>query len=407
MNAPLRNPVAEERTVHVIASDAEALEVVEALAREFREGAARRDRERILPAAEIEQLTRAGFYGITVPRRYGGAEVSAFTVAEAFRILSAADPSIGQIPQNHFCWMPAFGNGSPEQAEFFFRRVLAGDRIGNAHSENTKRKPGDYEHKLEKVEGGWRMTGRKYYSTGALFAQWIPFVAHFGEGEAKKSFLYFVDASAKGVKVVDDWDGMGQRTTASGTTLFDDVFVPDAHVLPQIAATDQGRSFALNANLIHAAIDVGIAEEALGDAKKYILENNRPWIGNPHDEHAKEPFVVREFGKLGVRARAAANALREAARRIDAARAQPSREALIEARFAIADARLLASEAATSISDQFFALTGARATLGKYDLDRHWRNARTHSLHDPMRWKEFHIGNYYLNGVVPPPGTYI
>ena len=412
MNAPLKIPAPPQaapvdRSVHVIESDAEALTIVEDLAREFREGAARRDRDRILPAEEIEKLTQAGFFGITVPRRHGGAEVSALTVAEAFRMLSAADPSIGQIPQNHFCWLPAFANGAPAQAEFFFSRVLAGDRIGNAHSEDTKKRPGDYEHRLARVEGGWTITGRKYYSTGAVFAQWIPFIAHFGEGEERKSFLFFVKATADGVEVIDDWDGMGQRTTASGTTLFEDVFVPDNHVLPMIAATDEGRSFALNANLIHAAIDVGIAEEALADARRYILENNRPWTGNPHDEHAKEPFVVREFGKLGLKARAAAISLREAARRIDEARANPSRESVIAGRLAIADARLLASDAATSIADQFFLLTGGRATLGKYNLDRHWRNARTHSLHDPLRWKEFHLGNFYLNGIVPPLGSYI
>jgi alkylation response protein AidB-like acyl-CoA dehydrogenase len=303
--------------------------------------------------------------------------------------------------------MPAFANGTPAQAEFFFRRVLAGDRIGNAHSEDTKKRPGDYEHQLAKVEGGWTITGRKYYSTGAMFAQWIPFVAHVGEGEARKPYLYFVDATSPGVQVIDDWDGMGQRTTASGTTLFDNVFVPDEHVLPQIAATDEGRSFALNISMIHAAIDVGIAEEALADARRYIRENNRPWTGNPHDEHAKEPFVVREFGKLGLKARTAAISLRDAARRVDEARADPTAESVLAARLAIADARLLASEAATTIADQFFLLTGARATLGKYDLDRHWRNARTHSLHDPLRWKEYHLGNFYLNGTVPPPGSYI
>ena len=103
----------------------------------------------------------------------------------------------------------------------------------------------------------------------------------------------------------------------------------------------------------------------------------------------------------------AAISLREAARRIDEARANPSRESVIAGRLAIADARLLASDAATSIADQFFLLTGGRATLGKYNLDRHWRNARTHSLHDPLRWKEFHLGNFYLNGIVPPLGSYI
>ena len=412
LQARVEAPEAEESvtasaSVAVIASDAEALSALDALVGQIRAGAIARDRERILPRVEIEALTRSGFFGITVPKAFGGADVSAQTVAEAFRILSAADASIGQIPQNHFCWLPTVANGTPEQAAFFFGRFLAGDRIGNAHSEDTLKRPGDYEHQLTKVEGGWTITGRKYYSTGALFAQWIPFTAHFHEHGVRRSFIYFVDAAAPGVIVIDDWDGMGQRATASGTTLFDNVFVPDFNVFPLLPPGADARSFALNASLIHAAIDLGIAEEALADAAAYIRSNNRPWVNNPLPEHAQEPFVVREFGRFGVQVRTAAVSLREAARRIDAARAAPSEATVMTARLAIADARLLCSDAATTVSDQFFLLTGARATLGKYDLDRHWRNARTHSLHDPLRWKEYHLGNYYLNGQAPPPNSYI
>lgn len=409
MNALSTSSIASGATqaVHVIGSDQEAIETVSRLAESFRQGAIARDRNRTLPTQEIEQLTRAGFFGITVPREFGGADVSAVTVAEAFRILSAADPSIGQIPQNHFCWLPVLSNGTHEQAAFFYDRLLAGDRIGNAHSEDTRRRPGDYEHQLERVAGGWQITGRKYYSTGAVFAQWIPFIAPVGEGEARKPLMFFTQAHHPGVTVHDDWDGMGQRTTASGTTFFEKVFVPDRHVFPLHAATETGRSYALNASLIHAAIDVGIAEEALNDASVYIRNNNRPWIHNPHEEHAQEPFVIRDFGRLGVGVRAARIALHHAAARIDAARARPTHDSLLEARMAIADARILGSEAASEVADKFFLLTGARATLGKYDLDRHWRNARTHSLHDPLRWKEFHLGNYYLNGVEPAPGSYI
>ena len=409
MNIRTTVPASSPRAgrAQIIASDAETIEIVTALAARFRKDAIARDRQRALPRDEIEALTAAGFFGATVPKAFGGADISSVTVANAFRILAAADPSIGQIPQNHYCWLPTVANGAPDQAAFFFGRFLAGDRIGNAHSEDTKRRPNDYTHELRKVEGGWRITGRKYYSTGALFAHWLPFTAHFDVDGSHKAFIYFVDAQQKGITLLDDWDGMGQRVTASGTTIFEDVFVPDFNVFPLLPPSADGRSFSLNAGLIHAAIDLGIAEEALADAKAYIRENNRPWAHNPQPEHHDEPFVVREFGKLGVKARTAAVSLEAAARKIDVAREANNTDAVLAARLAIADARLLCSEAATHIADQFFPLTGARATLGKYDLDRHWRNARTHSLHDPLRWKEFHLGNYYLNGQLPPPNSYV
>ncbi|MFX8597284.1 acyl-CoA dehydrogenase family protein, partial [Acinetobacter baumannii] len=66
-----------------------------------------RDRDRRLPIEEIEYFTASGLWGITVPRAFGGAGVSNVTLAEVTAIISAADPSIGQIPQNHYCLVDA------------------------------------------------------------------------------------------------------------------------------------------------------------------------------------------------------------------------------------------------------------------------------------------------------------
>ena len=387
-----------------LGSEAEALAEVTRLSTRFRAGAIARDRGRLLPFDEVAALKQAGLFAITVPKVFGGLEASAVTVAEVTRLLSAADPSIGQIPQNHFCFLPVFSFGSPEQARFFYGRVLDGDSIGNAHSENTRKRAGVYEHDLRKVTGGWTVTGRKFYSTGAIFADWIPFI---GYDDQQRQLMFFVDAAADGVTVLDDWTGMGQRTTASGTTIFENVFIPDAHVFPYYKAGDSARPTRLLAALIHSAIDLGIAEEALSDAKHYILNNNRPWIDNPHEEHAQEPFIIQKFGELGFAVRSAQRLLRHAAQEIDRARTDDDTEAAIEAGLATADARIACAQAALAVADQLFPLTGARATLETHDLDRHWRNARTHTLHDPLRWKLYHLGNFYLNGVEPGPRSLI
>ena len=399
-----RTQVQPGKTARVLSSDAEAIAETLRIAREVRQGAIERDRQRRLPHDEIASLKQAGILAITVPRAHRGLDASAVTVAEVIRILSAADPSVGQIPQNHFCFLPVFSFGTAEQAAFFYGRVLAGDSIGNAHSENTRNRAGVYEHDLKKVEGGWRITGKKFYSTGASFAQWIPFI---GFDEHGKQLMFFVDAKADGVTLLDDWTGMGQRTTASGTTLFNDVFVPDFHVFPYEKAGDRDRPTRLLAALIHSAIDLGIAEEALQDTRDYILNNNRPWIDNPNPTHAEEPFVIQSFGELGLQVRTAQRLLRHAAHEIDAARASSDSAQALEAGLATADARIACGRAALAVGDQLFALTGARATQEKFDLDRHWRNARTHTLHDPLRWKLYHLGNYFLNGVEPGPRSLI
>jgi len=399
-----RPHAATARIARRIASDEAAIAEATRLAALIREGAIDRDRTRRLPREEIAQLKEAGLFAITVPKAHGGLDASAVTVAEVIRILSAADPSVGQIPQNHFCFLPVFSFGTAEQAAFFHGRVLAGDSIGNAHSENTRNRAGVYEHDLKKVDGGWTVTGRKFYSTGASFAQWIPFIGYDGDG---RQLMLFVDAQAEGVTLLDDWTGMGQRTTASGTTVFDKVFVPDFHVFPYEKAGERERPTRLLAALIHSAIDLGIAEDALADARDYILNNNRPWIDNPYDTHAKEPFVIQGFGELGLKVRTAQRLLRHAAHEIDAARASGTAEQALEAGLATADARIACGRAALAVGDELFALTGARATQEKFDLDRHWRNARTHTLHDPLRWKLFHLGNYFLNGVEPGPRSLI
>ena len=235
-------------------------------------------------------------------------------------------------------------------------------------------------------------------------ASWIPFIGYDDEG---RQLMFFVDAKADGVTLLDDWTGMGQRTTASGTTVFDRVFVPDFHVFPYEKAAASERPTRLLAALIHSAIDLGIAEDALADARDYILHSNRPWIDNPYDTHAKEPFIIQSFGELGLKVRTAQRLLRHAAGEIDAARASGLAADALEAGHATADARITCGRAALDVADELFALTGARATQEKFDLDRHWRNARTHTLHDPLRWKLYHLGNYFLNGIEPGPRSLI
>ena len=113
--------------VRVIATDAEAIEVARSLAALLAEGAARRDSERRLPREEIEWFSRSGLWGITVPKAYGGAGVSFVTLTEVVKLIAAADPSLGQLPQNHFGLVDVIAlTGTDEQKRYLFGEVLAG-----------------------------------------------------------------------------------------------------------------------------------------------------------------------------------------------------------------------------------------------------------------------------------------
>ncbi|WP_407548699.1 SfnB family sulfur acquisition oxidoreductase [Streptomyces sp. Pv4-95] len=396
MTAPAR-PV----PAHVITDDAEALAVAAELAEEFRAGAAGRDAGRRLPHAELERLSASGLLGVTVPRGHGGAQVRTTTLAEVFRLLASADASLSQIPQSHFVYLNVLRRqGDAAQQKFFFGEVLAGRRFGNAQSEAGTRHVQDIRTRLRPAaDGSYLLSGVKHYATGALFADWIPVLARGGDDALH---VAYVPRDAPGVQVVDDWDGMGQRTTAGGTVRLTEVAVPADRVLPHHLTFQGPQLHGAVAQLLHAAIDVGIASGALAEAVAFVRSKSRPWFESGFETAAEDPLLIQRFGELAVRVRAAEALLAEAARTVDTAEAALTDDSAAEASIAVAAAKVLAAEAAVETGSALFEVAGTRAALDGLNLHRHWRDARTHTLHDPVRWKVQHIGRYVLNGVRPP-----
>ncbi|WP_435636026.1 SfnB family sulfur acquisition oxidoreductase [Pseudomonas solani] len=386
--------------VAIIRDDAEALAVARQLAGQFRSGAAERDRERRLPHAELDTFSRSGLWGITVPREFGGAGVSRVTLARVLAIICAADSSIGQIPQNHFYALEVLRvNGSPEQQRRLFAAALAGERFGNALAELGTRTSNDRTTQLVRDGEGYRIRGRKFYCTGALYAQRVPTLA---VGEDGHQHFAFVERNAPGLSIVDDWSGFGQRTTGSGTAIFDDVPVAAEDVVSFQAAFERPTTVGPFAQILHAAIDAGIAREAYEDALAFVRTRSRPWIDAGVDKASDDPLAIHEFGRLAIRLHAAEAILDRAGRILDAATAEPTVESVAAASIAVAEARALTTEVSLNAGSKLLELAGTRATLAEHNLDRHWRNARVHTLHDPVRWKVHAVGNYYLNEVLPP-----
>lgn len=388
------------RPAHRIADDAEALAVSRQLADELAAGAAERDHDRSLPIAEIERYSQSGLWGITVPREYGGAGVSHFTLAEVTAIISAADGSIGQIPQNHFYMVEGLRlAGSDAQKRSYFGRVLDGDRLGNAFTEIGTRTPVDFKTRIVCHGDGYLLDGQKFYSTGAVFAHLVVVVAL---DENNRTNLVFLERHTPGLQLIDDWAGFGQRTTGSGTTLFDAIAVDPAQVVPHQEVFDRPTPMGPLAQLIHAAVDTGIARAALADALAFTKRHARPWFETSYQHGSEDPHLIAAAGELVIRVNAANALLARAGRVVDMARANPTDETVAAASIAVAEAKALATEVSLHVTSKLFELSGSRSTLEQYGLDRHWRNARTHTLHDPVRYKYVNIGNYYLNGVRPP-----
>ncbi|MGE8436086.1 MAG: SfnB family sulfur acquisition oxidoreductase [Pseudomonas palmensis] len=399
-NAPLLLPA------KLLRNDAEALEAAHELAAAARLQAARRDQQRKLPWAEIEQFTRSGLGSISIPREHGGPDVSFATIAEVFRIISAADPALGQIPQNQFGILQQVKNtGNERQKHLLFKSVLDGWRIGNAGPERGSKNTLELKARAVRQGDHFLLTGQKFYSTGALFAHWVAVKALNDDG---RQVMAFVRRGSPGLRIVDDWSGFGQRTTASGTVLLNEVPVDAELVLDNWRQADSPNIQGAASQLVQAAIDAGIAEAAVADAISFVRERARPWVDAKVDRASDDPYVIADIGRLTLELHAAQALLGRAARVLDEVNAAPiDAAAAARASIAVAEAKVLTTEIALQASEKLFELSGSRATLAEFNLDRHWRNARVHTLHDPVRWKYHAVGAYHLNATLPARHSWI
>jgi SfnB family sulfur acquisition oxidoreductase len=369
------------------------------------EGASRRDVERELPREELRALAASGLLAVTVPTEFGGAGLSVEVLAEIIRRISWGDPNVGQIPQSHFAYVNALRLAAePAQQAFFFDQVLRGAFFGNAQSEIGTKHIRDIRTTLLPAgdgSGDWVLDGVKGYATGALYADWIPTLAHLGADGPLH--VAWVRADDPGVEVVDDWDGLGQRTTASGTVRLTRVRVPVDRVTGHHENFDgRPQTYGSFAQTLHAAIDAGIARAALDEAASFVGSFSRPHPDAGVERHSEDPLVVQTFGELELAVRSAEALLVVAARAVDAANADLTAESAGAASLALAAARVATSRAAVDASSRLFEVSGTRSALARLNLDRHWRNARTHTLHDPAAWKVQHLGRWAVSGTLPP-----
>jgi SfnB family sulfur acquisition oxidoreductase len=385
---------------HIIGSDAEAIAVAHRLADDFVKGSAERDRDRIWPIAELDAFSQSGLWSINVPREFGGPDVSYATLAKVIEIISEADSSIGQISQNHLGVVAAIRTVSDHaQQALLFGEVLKGTRFGNAFSEFGSKRAADFETRFTDHGDHVLVTGRKFYSSGALLAHKVPIVALDEQGRA---WYAIADRNAPGLSVIDDWSSFGQRTTLSGTVILDNVRVDKAWLVPGYKGYERPTADGAIFQIIQVAVDTGIAAAAIKETIAFVRTKSRAWIDSGLDHAHDDPYTIQAIGSLSIRLHAAQALLEKAGHAIDRAVADPTAETVAEAQIITAESKVLSTEIAIEATNRLFELAGTRSTLAEHNLDRHWRNARTHTLHDPVRWKYAIVGKYYLNGEKPP-----
>jgi alkylation response protein AidB-like acyl-CoA dehydrogenase len=400
-----------------------ALDAADAVAADLAVGSADRERTGTPLLPQLRQVADAGLLSITVPTEHGGPGLPASTRIEVLRRLSRGDGAVGQLLLSHFVITEAIsGLGHENPAPRIYRDILAGAQLGNATSERgTKTSLQRNTTVTPRGDGSWVLDGTKYYATGTLGAAWIAVAAVIDGSRLaerpsaprdRETATVFVRPDQPGVTLdLDKWSAFGQRGTASGEVRLDGVVVEGELVIEEGTTPDPvtGPPTVLGAydQALHAAIDIGIARAALEDGAEFVRTKARPWqeaVDAGIERADQEPHVVRRFGELTARLYALEALLGRGASIIDEALAQPelSRDTAAEATLTVAAAKALAQEFAVEIASGIFELTGASGTDTSVNLDRHWRNVRTHSLHDPARWKYVHLGNHTLRGARPP-----
>ncbi|MEJ5901954.1 SfnB family sulfur acquisition oxidoreductase [Ochrobactrum teleogrylli] len=388
------------KPAYVIKSDAEAIEIAKKLAAEIAPGAAIRDRDRIWPVKELDSFSQSGLWSINVPKKFGGPEVSYATLAKVIEIVSVADSSIGQIAQNHLGVLAAVRTVSDEaQQKLLFGEALRGTRFGNAFSEFGSKRAADFETKFVDAGDHVVVNGQKFYSSGALLAHLVPIVALDEQGRA---WYAIAERDAPGLTVIDDWSSFGQRTTLSGTVILNDVKVPKTHLVPGYKGYEVPTADGAIFQIIQVAVDTGIASAAIAETISFVRTKSRAWVDSGRERASDDPYTIHAIGDLTLRLHAAQALLEKAGYAIDRAIENPNAETVAEAQIVTAEAKILSTEIAIAATNKLFELAGTRSTLAEHQLDRHWRNARTHTLHDPVRWKYAILGNYFLNDEKPP-----
>ncbi len=375
---------------------AELEEVVEAA----KAGAARRDRTREYARMEIEALRRIRFWALTVPPEFGGLGLGPETVMAAVFALARVDGSLSQIPQNHFASVERIRlTTTGDQRNLWLGRLGAGAVLGNATAEPGERHPGEHGTAVVYDGSGWTLSGRKVYATGSLLSDHIAVAAKDHTGAVR---TVVVDTSAPGVVIQDDWNGLGQRTTASGTAEFHDVAVADHAVLP--AAVDPVATYRISgfSQLIHAAIDAGIAAGAVDEA---VGLDRRVHAGRGSGVRAftDDALGVAQLGELHITALTARRLVEAAATRLAHLHRDSDLTTVVDVFYEVAAAKVVSTRAALAVTTALFDIGGTASTTPALGLDRYWRDARTHTLHDAVRWKPNSIARWLLDAEVADP----
>jgi alkylation response protein AidB-like acyl-CoA dehydrogenase len=396
------------------------LEAADRVALELRSTAAERDRANVAPRAEIELLRRHDLLQVQEPVEYGGSGLTFAQAAQLVRRIARGDTSIAHLLGYHYAQTRvAQLFGTPEQADAL-SRVNAAERTFWGGVQNPR---GGSALTLTRDGDGYLLSGSRTFASGASLGDHLSITVEL-EGE-----LAFVslpsdtpgsDFTRAGFSARDDWDNVGQRLTDSGGVDFHDVRVQRSEILGAVIPGEEGYPPGAAPSAYQTLVTphwqlafvnfyIGTAEGALDEAQQWARANGTPWETSGVDVATDDAYILEHLGEIVTEIRAAALLADRAGDALQAALDVGSSltdEARAEAAIAVYEAKILTTKVALSATSRLFEIQGARATTTAYGFDRHWRNVRTHTVHDPVAYKAREVGDWSLNRRAPEFSLY-
>ena len=385
-----------------------------ALLARIAEGAEEREREQRSPFEVIGWIKQSGLGRLRIPVSEGGAGATVREFFESLIALAEADSNAAHILRTHYWFVEQqLQSADPDARARGIALLNSNAIVGNGFSEQSKRPVGLYFDTAftPDADGGYRLNGTKFYTTGTLYCDYTQIWAAAPDDRIAGAVI---PLTREGVTVEDDWDGFGQRLTATGTTRLDNVRVAEEEYFdlgqpdgPQPPGY-YGAFLQLYLQAVTAGVLRSIRNDAVALAKRRVRNFSHATTPQTPSEDRQ---VLQVVGDIASDAFAAEAITVAAAERIQDAvdsvvDGEPTVEAAEAAQRAAAEAKVAIDGFSYATAAKLFDVGGASATQSKYNLDRHWRNVRTISTHNPTFLKASAIGDHIVSGASFPANAY-
>ncbi|MDR1975735.1 MAG: acyl-CoA dehydrogenase family protein [Campylobacteraceae bacterium] len=386
----------------------EAFKAAKALSAEFAKSAVKRDIAGGTPKNERDAIRKSGLLTFFIPKEFGGSGASWVQLLSIIQEIARADSSLAHLYAFHnYQLATVYLYGTKEQSGALFRGTVENGWFwGNALNQIRKDVIA-----TKQADGSYIWNGTKNFATGATDSDYLTITGSEDTFDGK-TLVAAIPTNREGITISSDWDNIGQRQTDSGTLVFNNVKVFRDEVLsdPGPLSTPFSSARALIGQTVFSNIFLGIAQGAYEETVKYIRQKeSKPWLSSLAPSAQKDPYLLRHIGELWVRLEGArlltekVNSLLDPLWQKGEKLTQSERgEFAIEA----AIARVAVTQVGLELTSRIFETLGSRATTKALGFDRFWRNLRTQTLHDPIDYKIFAVGDFVLNGDIPTPSFY-